>query len=100
MGAVPDLQLLGQITLIILCGFALVLFFQKRRLFPRWYIGLLLTNAAFVILDGIIAPGLLRDQLAQSADTHMRSVTQVFVGCAIWIPYMFQSRRVKATFVR
>jgi hypothetical protein len=93
-------ELLGQITLIVLCVVALVLFFQKRRLFPRWYIGILLTNAVFVITDSLIAPAVLRDHLAQSPDAHIGPLMGVFVGCAIWIPYMFQSRRVKATFIR
>ena len=92
-------ELLGQISILILDIFVLVLFFQKHRLFPRWFIVFLILNAVFVLGDmtgmhflGISSP--------ESAGRHLQNIMGVVFGCGIWIPYMCVSERVKATFVR
>ncbi len=95
------LELLGHVTVIILSLFVLVGFCKKRRVFPTWYIVLLALSAFFVLGDvfGLIivekGPGTATTQAA-----HFRSFMQVAVRCAVWIPYMRTSRRVKLTFVR
>jgi hypothetical protein len=94
-------ELLGQVTIIILSLFVLVGFWQKRRVFPKWYIVLLALGAFFVLGDvfGLIivekGPATATTQAARA-----RNILQVAVGCAIWIPYMRTSRRVKLTFVQ
>ncbi len=93
-------EFLGYLTTMALCLFALVLFFQKRRFFPRWFIGMLIFNATFILLDSVAAKMLIHSSNPQSEITMTRNLAQVVVGCSIWIPYMCVSRRVKATFVR
>ena len=92
-------ELLGQITLFILLIFAAVLFFQKRRLFPRWYIAVLVLNAIFVFVD-IAAVRSIGIVSTETANRTVTSITGILVGCGIWIPYMCISKRVKATFVK
>ncbi|HEV2210279.1 MAG TPA: DUF3857 domain-containing protein [Verrucomicrobiae bacterium] len=94
-GPLLVLELLGQITVLTLSIFALVLFFQKRRVFPGWFIGLLVFNGIFVLAD-VLGVGLVK---APDPGKVFRHVAQVAVGCSVWIPYMLRSRRVKATFV-
>jgi transglutaminase-like putative cysteine protease len=97
-GPLLTLELLGQITILILNLFVLVLFFQKRRIFPRWFIALLVLNAIFILGDTIGVQFVKASSLALTMDLS-RNLVQVFIGCGIWIPYMCLSRRVKTTFV-
>jgi hypothetical protein len=92
-------ELLGQITTLIMAIFAIILFFQKRRLFPRWFILMLVLNAIFVLGDtvGIHFLDLASEKIAQRVT---QNIISVFIGCIIWIPYMCLSKRVKGTFLR
>lgn len=92
-------ELLGQISILILDIFVLVLFFQKHRLFPRWFIVFLVLNAVFVLGDifGVHSLGVLSPA---STARHLQNIMSIVIGCGIWIPYMCVSQRVKATFVR
>ena len=98
-GPILIFELLGQLTTLALAIMALLLFFQKRRLFPRLFIGLLVFNALFVIAD-TIGVQLLNTGSSKADAAVARNLFAVAIGCSIWIPYMLQSRRVKATFVR
>jgi hypothetical protein len=93
------LELLGQITILILSLVVARLFFEKRRLFPRSFIALLIFNTIFVLGD-MIGVQLVRPSSAAVTRDSFQSLAQVFFGCGVWIPYMCVSRRVKATFVR
>jgi len=100
MAPVLIFELLGQLTTLTLCLFTLVLFFQKRRVFPRWFIGMLVFNLIFIFLDAVAVKGLLHSSKPQTGITLTRNLTRAVIGCSIWIPYMCVSRRVKSTFVR
>ena len=92
-------ELLGQITVLTLAIFGLVLFFKKSRLFPRCFIAMLLANAIFVVVDLILVKSFLKTAGATTGSaTQDRALMQVVIGCCIWIPYMLNSRRVKVTF--
>jgi hypothetical protein len=92
-------ELLAQIGFFIFGLFLLVLFFQKRRPFPIWYIVGLSANLVYALVDGIGTAGIK----PPTPDTTVSITTMIFaglIGCAIWIPYMLLSRRVKSTFIR
>jgi transglutaminase-like putative cysteine protease len=93
-------ELLGQLTILLLAIFSLVLFFQKRRLFPKSFILLIALNAIFVVCDHAFATAIVKHPAPTAAAEHARNLLQVMFGCFIWIPYMLRSRRVKATFTR
>lgn len=92
-------ELLSQISIVIFSLLLLVLFFQKRRVFPRWYIALIVFNMLFVAMD-IAGVHLLGVSSPASTAIRVRNITSVIAGCCIWLPYMLVSKRVKATFVR
>jgi transglutaminase-like putative cysteine protease len=92
-------ELLGQITMMVLTLFVLVSFWQKRRMFPKWYIVLLALNAVIVTGD-VVGLGVIDKGSATAQAAHLKSVFQAAIACAIWIPYLRTSRRVKLTFVQ
>jgi hypothetical protein len=98
-GPLLTLELLGQLTILTLEIFVIILFFQKRRIFPRWFITLLAVNALLVVGDAI-GVQFLKTVSAATTTNLVGSIAQSFIGCCIWIPYMLTSLRVKTTFTR
>jgi transglutaminase-like putative cysteine protease len=76
--------------------FLLVLFFQKRAAWRRWYIVFLIVVVAGVGLDTHFVQQIPAARGALAGD--IRDFVQVIVAAAIWIPYCLVSKRVKSTF--
>lgn len=95
---VLTLELLAQISLLIMGLFALGLFFQKRRIFPYWYIAFMVGNACFLVGDAV-SVAVIKPSSSAGAGVSA-TVFGALLGCCVWIPYMLQSRRVKVTFVK
>lgn len=98
-GPILTMELLFQISFLALSFFVLMLFFKKRRMFPRWYIALLVFAAVFTLGDAIAVQFLNVSHAAKDQNLPLVFL-KASIGCGIWIPYMLTSRRVKATFVR
>gem|GEM_PF-2501641 len=86
----------GAIALVWLyIGF---LFFTKKKVFPKWYVGILLFLIAFIFVvqfaKQFMHPGstLLNNAL-------INELTGSIVWALIFIPYMLYSKRVKGTFI-
>ena len=75
------------------------LYFSKKKVFPNWYIGIIVFSLAFVIIDTLVIHFAFPDAGAFSTDTIM-NIARSMTAALIWIPYMLVSRRVKATFVK
>jgi hypothetical protein len=86
-------------ALVLTWLFIAFLFFTKRRLFPKVYIGTLLFTLAFVVGDALAIQLVLPQETAFDEET-TKQVMQTVVAVMIWTPYMLVSKRVKATFVR
>ncbi len=89
----------ASVNLVLLLGsiWMIVLFFRQHRHFPRVFIAMFTGGLVFQIVDLVAANALL------SETTEVQDVKQIFqlvIYCAIWVPYMLVSRRVRATFVR
>jgi hypothetical protein len=88
-------ELFYEITVLILDACVLILFFRKLRIFRHWFIALLVACAVFSLLD-LWALSFLGPVPPKSVSV----LFQNLVRCAVWIPYVLMSRRVKVTFVR
>lgn len=91
-------EFLVNLTIITFAIFLLVLLFQHRRTFRDLFILFLLFATVTMTIDHFSAK-------AVAASAHLASgydpqLTQDFIACMVWIPYMLVSKRVKATFTR
>jgi len=77
----------------------IVLFFQKRKIFPKLAIFYLLANLVFVVGDTLVA-GLIPFVAQQDNSSSMKEIFRSVVGAGVWVPYFLTSKRVKGTFVR
>lgn len=75
------------------------LFFARRRLFPKAYIALLISNAVFILLDEL-AGNQIPFVAQQSKATGARDVFRTWLSALIWCCYVLKSRRVRLTFTR
>ena len=97
LGPLVVMEVLGNMLICGLAVAAVVLMFRKSRRFPKWAIAFYASNLGFLILDAVVA-GMI-PTIQQDADT-AKGIMRSVISCAIWIPYMCVSVRVKNTFVR
>lgn len=92
------LETLGNLGLLFFASAITVLFFQKRRTLPKFYISFLTLSLVFVLIDHLTLMNFkpVADQLT-SADT--LNTTRTTVSSLVWIAYFMTSKRVKATFI-
>ena len=93
--------LLFEVTGNALLGVAaiagLVLFFRKSAAFATFMIGLFLFGAMFLLID--VVAGTQIPAVSSTDDSGgARDLVRSLVACAIWIPYMRKSQRVRNTF--
>jgi hypothetical protein len=91
-------ELLGNIALFGVNVLALVLFFTKRKAFPKVFLLLLWASAILVVSDELICrqiPFLAKESDAASARLAIRGVFHA----VLWTAYTLKSRRVQATFI-
>lgn len=85
----------GFVLLWIYIGY---LFFKKKKLFPRCFIGISLFTLLYGLIDALAARVVLPNEPIFDPDT-MKELIRTFIGILIWVPYMLKSKRVKVTFV-
>lgn len=85
-------------VLITATLYAVYLFFNKRREFPKLYIWITAAGFVFVILDAWLIKFVAPQLPVFDPDT-LKELARGAIGVCIWIPYMNVSKRVKATFV-
>ena len=92
-------ELIANIAFLGLAIFALILFFRRKRSFPKFVIALYLAHFAWELCLTLISrwiPG-----TADEGDTsNLVDTIGLALGCAIWIPYFLVSKRVRATFIK
>jgi Protein of unknown function (DUF2569)/Domain of Unknown Function with PDB structure (DUF3857) len=89
-------ELFYNIVAFVFCVLLIALFFRKRNAWPRCFaIFLLLT----IVANGV--DSFLVDRIPAASESlfvSIRNIAGVGLTAAIWIPYLYLSKRVKATF--
>lgn len=85
--------------LVLAWAFTAFLFFSKRKLFRKWYIGIILFTPPFIFVDALATKSVLPNEPIFDADTAKELGRSLFASL-IWVPYMLTSVRVKATFIK
>jgi transglutaminase-like putative cysteine protease len=83
---------------VVMSILAIILLFQRRTIFPRIMITILLFALAFKIIDVALAdqiPLVAKQQPGMDPD-----LPRVFFQAIIWVPYLLFAKRVRATFRR
>lgn len=86
-------------ALILAWGYIAFLFFSKKAIFPKYYIGILIFAFLFIIADAFSIKFLMPNEPVFDPDT-IKEAMRTAVAILIWVPYMLVSKRVKATFVK
>lgn len=81
----------------LICLIALL--FTKSHLFPILYIVIAAIPLFFLPLDSWLISRIMPENPIFDEET-IRALFTSVIACAIWIPYMLKSERVKATFIR
>ena len=79
--------------------FIAVLFFSKKKIFPKCFIGIAIVNLIIIFIDALAVKLVLPNEPIFNAETS-GELGRSLILCIIWIPYMLLSKRVKATFVK
>jgi transglutaminase-like putative cysteine protease len=89
-------ELFFNIISLVFCALLIFLFFAKRFTWPRCFAAFLIFSIAGSILDILLV-----HHIPAATEPIWHSIPEVvgaLLGAAIWIPYIFLSKRVKATF--
>ncbi len=87
---------IGQVLFWVFVAF---LFFSKKKIFPKCYIGILLFGLTFILADSFAFTLVFKNASVFDAETS-KEFARLLIVTMIWAPYMLFSRRVKSTFVK
>jgi len=88
------------LVLLIAYIYLLTAFFRKQRNFPPVFMVIYLVNMAFIIFDTFAVHLITQSSGVYPSELSFVSIIWQAVVCAIWVPYMILSVRVKETFVK
>lgn len=92
-------EILINTILVVAWVFIAFLFFTKKKVFPKWFIGILLFTLIFILIDALAIKLVLPNEPIFDEETAKEFVRTLIISL-IWIPYILISKRVKATFIK
>jgi transglutaminase-like putative cysteine protease len=93
-------EMVENITLVVFSLLVIVLFFNRRKELPKYYIIFRISSIVLITLD-IVCAHFLNKSMQADVDLSgdIMEVVKLFILSAIWITYFLKSSRVKETFV-
>jgi hypothetical protein len=86
---------------VILWVYAGYLFFNKKKTFPKWFIGIMLFHIVFFITDSLLAVYAIPSRIETGIDyVILRHILIQTIITITFVSYVLVSKRVKATFVK
>ncbi len=91
-------EIIGNFIFLLAGCYLLFLFFKRSRTFPKTFVVVMGASLVFLVVDLFLANSIPAVASQDNSDLH-KQIMQTIIACAIWIPYMFKSVRVKNTFI-
>lgn len=92
-------ETIGNVGLLVMSVFLIVMFFQKRHTLPRFFILFMVISFALVGAD-LLAVSLFFPQKDLIEQSDIQKFVRQTISTVIWTLYFLKSKRVRATFVR
>jgi hypothetical protein len=92
-------ELIVDTSFLVFAILVLVLFFRRKRSFPKFVITLYLAQLVWEVLLALTLR-LIPATAGEPATSSLVGAIGLALGCAIWIPYFLFSKRVRATFIK
>jgi transglutaminase-like putative cysteine protease len=100
LGILSAGELVYNCALLVYLILIIILFFKRRTIFPIAAISLYLLVLVVQACDlAVVAALKIKPITAAEGAQYGREIFQAVVAAAIWVPYLFLSKRVKETFV-
>jgi len=97
-----SIVLIGEMSInalvLITSLYMIYLFFSRKTLFKKVYIGLAIFTPIFLLVDAIVVQQLLDTKEMFDNDIVKELFKSILTLC-IWVPYMIVSKRAKRTFI-
>lgn len=91
-------EILVKTIMLLVAFFVAYKLFAKKKNFPHWYAGSAVFSVVFIIIDACAFLLVLPADIVWGADTLKELAHSLYV-VAVWVPYVFLSRRCKNTFI-
>ncbi len=89
-------ELFFMITFLVFSVLLVALFFRKRAVWPRCFVLFAIANLLGIILDEYFVHHIPAARLSLGAT--IGGLIPSAIAAAVWIPYVYRSKRVRATF--
>lgn len=89
-------DLFFNITSLLFCLLLIALFFARRAVWPRCFVIFWIGSALGIALEYFLTRHI--PSAKDAGPAAIRQIIPVFLGAAIWFPYVYRSKRVKSTF--
>jgi len=102
-GTIVILELVYNISIPLLAIWLLILMYMKRTFFIKLMLIYLISSLVLGLLLGLITNNVTNSIFEIDTDSQfefVKSILQMIISSAIWIPYFIVSKRVKNTFVK
>ena len=105
LGNLFKIEMVVGILFLIFAIYLILLFFQKSKKFPKYYIILLVASVIWPILEYIIWFSLpvdsneFRQIINETLSEEVPEIGRGIITMFVWGLYMIKSKRVKATFI-
>lgn len=92
-------EIIVNIAFLLLSVYLIKLFFNKKAVFPKWYLILAASSLGFLLVDTFIL-NLMFPNLEIMTTDIIKGAASGAVALFLWSPYLYKSERSKNTFIQ